>query len=74
VWELLGNRQLSLVKLAENRLWKAVIDITTTTIPLKVTVGNALKDIQDLISSNAEGCHPHWFRSGSGQCSPGVTG
>lgn len=64
VWELLGNRQPALLKLAENRLWKAVIDIATTTTPLKITVTNALKDIQNMISSNAavDGCHPHWFR------------
>jgi hypothetical protein len=64
IWEALGNRHPELLKFAENRLWKALIEVATTTKELKDILGNALRDIQEIISDASERCQPHWFRAG----------
>jgi hypothetical protein len=64
IWAALGNQRPALIKCAENRLWKALIDIASTPSPLKDVLSVALRDIQQMVSGDLDGCHPHWFRAG----------
>ena len=53
-----------MVKSAEDRLWKALFETVLTGEPLPSIVKAAVTDIQAMVSSNSDGCHPSWFRSG----------
>ena len=64
IWAELGNRRPALIKSAENRLWRALIDIASSPSPLKDVLSVALRDIREMVAGDVEGCHPHWFRAG----------
>jgi hypothetical protein len=64
IWEALGNRRPALIKSAENRLWRALIDIASTPTPLRDILTVALQDIRGMVLSDFHGCQPHWFRAG----------
>lgn len=62
----LGNRTPAPIKYVENRLWRVVIDVATTSRPLTDVVKDGLRDIQGIISSYPDGSQlePRWFRAG----------
>jgi hypothetical protein len=70
MWEALGNRRPALIKAAENRLWGALIDIASTSSPLKEILAVALRDIREMVSADPD-CHPHWFRAGQSKFQKG---
>lgn len=65
-WVGLGNRAPEIIKSVENRLWRVVIGLATTSSPLKDLVKDGLRDIQVIISKYHDGSQlePHWFRAG----------
>jgi hypothetical protein len=60
----LGNQRPALMNMAENRLWRAIIDIATTRRPITDILSMALQDIKAMISVDLNACQPHWFRAG----------
>jgi hypothetical protein len=66
MWVGLGNQTPKVIKLVENRLWKAIITVATTCRPLEDIVKDGLRDIHDIISNfpDESELEPHWFRAG----------
>ena len=64
MWEALRNRRPALIKSTEDRLWRALIDISSTPTPLSSILTVALGDIRGMISNDFLACQPHWFRAG----------
>ena len=63
-WESLGNHPPAVVKSAENRLWKALIDMALMKAYLRDIIMEALTDICAMFSGDLEEYHPYWFRAG----------